>query len=257
MPDFIIIGAQKCGTTSLYNYLIQHPNVKSALQKELHFFDKRFNKSIDWYRSHFPVKEKNVITGEASPNYIFHPHTPQKISKIIPSVKLIALLRNPIDRAYSHYAHNLRANRINLSKGQKEREILSFEEAIKSEDSRLYMEREKILNNSIYYSQDCMYYSYLAKGIYVDQFKRWLNLFPKEQILIIESEKLYAEPAAIFRQVREFLNLPPWELKEYNVHNSIQYRQMDTSLRNYLIDYFKPHNERLYEYLGVQFDWDK
>lgn len=257
MPDFIIIGAQKCGTTSLYNYLIRHPNIKPAIKKELHFFDKYFDKGIDWYRSLFPVNQKNFITGEASPNYIFHLHTPQKISTLVPSVKLIVLLRNPVDRAYSHYAHNLRANRISLKKGKQEREVLSFEEAIKSEEERLYLEREKILNNELYYSQSCMYYSYLAKGIYVEQLKRWLKFFTKEQFLIIESEKFYAEPAEKFREIGEFLNLPQWELKEYDVYNSLQYQKMDPDLRKYLVDYFKPHNKKLYEYLNVKFDWDK
>lgn len=257
MPDFIIIGAQKCGTTSLYNYLIQHPHVKPAIKKELHFFDKKLDKGIDWYRSHFPVDQKDVITGEASPNYIFHPHTPQQISTLIPSVKLIALLRNPVDRAYSHYAHNLRANRINLKKGKQKREILSFEEAIKCEEERLYLEREKSLKNESYYSQSCMYYSYLAKGIYINQLKRWSKFFPKEQILIIESEKLYTEPAVSFRQIGEFLNLPQWELKEYDIYNSLQYQTMDPDLRKYLVNYFKPHNKKLYEYLDVKFNWDK
>jgi hypothetical protein len=257
MPDFIIIGAQKCGTTSLYKYLIEHPCIARARRKGIHFFDKSFVKGMTWYRAHFAsvllkyyVKQihgQDFITGESSPYYIFHPHVPKRISETIPQVQLIVLLRNPIDRAYSHYHHE-------VSKGN---ETLSFEDAIAGETERLDGEREKMLKDGDYYSFNHEHYSYLSRGIYVDQLKLWMSRFPKDQILILKSEDFYADPAAILKQTVQFLNLPTWEATDCTKYNSGNYPKMDVTVRKRLIEYFEPHNQRLYEYLGVNFEWDR
>ncbi|MFN8451844.1 MAG: sulfotransferase [Anaerolineae bacterium] len=125
-PQFAIIGGQKCGTTSLYAYLLQHPRVVS-LFKEVHFFDNNYYKGRRWYRAQFPLagapSEDALITFDASPYYLFHPAAPQRVAALYPDMKLIALLRNPVDRAYSHYSHNR----------QSTAEKLSFEDAIRAE----------------------------------------------------------------------------------------------------------------------------
>lgn len=257
MPNFIIIGAQRCGTTSLYNYLIEHPCVAPSFQKEVHFFDNNFRKGIAWYRAHFPtllykyyvekIHKRKLITGEASPYYIFHPHAPRRIKKILPHVKLIILLRNPVDRAFSHYHHEVRLGF----------ETLSFEDAIKKESERLNGEKEKMLQDEDYYSFNYQHYSYLQRGIYIDQIKVWFHLFPRKQILILKSEDFYADPPTTLRQVFRFLNLPNWELREYKKYNYTIYSKMSTTLRNRLIEYFKPYNEQLSEFLGMNFDWNK
>ena len=256
LPDFIIIGAQKCGTTSLYHYLKQHPCVGPVLLKEVNFFDNHYSKGIAWYRTHFPsvlykfcikqISKQNFVTGEASPDYIFHPHAPKRVLKILPQVKLIILLRNPVDRAYSHYHHQLR----------KGREALSFEKAIEKEEERLGGELQKMLLNENYFSLNRQHYSYLSRGIYIDQLKTWINLFPRKQFLIIKSEDFFENPPRIFKHVLKFLNLPNWELKEYRKINYGNYSKIDATTRKHLIDYFKPHNQRLYEYLGVNFGWE-
>lgn len=247
MPNFIIIGSQKGGTTSLYNYLTQHPYIKAAVNKEVHYFDVHFDKGDNWYRSRFPFCGQDYITGEASPSYIFHPHAPKRIAELTPSVKLIALLRNPVDRAYSHYNHNLR----------KKRENLAFEVAIEKEGERLSNKLEKMLEDDKYFNAKYFHYAYLGRGIYVDQLKNWFNFFSKEQILILSSEDFYADPAVSYSQVLEFLKLPQWELGEYKRFNGLDYQGMTVATRKQLIDYFKPHNQRLYEFLGMSFDWDK
>lgn len=247
MPNFIIIGSQKGGTSSLYNYLIQHPCIKAAFKKELHFFDVNFEKGNDWYRSRFPLYEQNFITGEATPSYIFHPHAPKRIAELTPAVKLIALLRNPVDRAYSHYNHNLR----------KKREKLPFEVALEKEGERLSDKLEKMLENEEYFNSSYFHYAYLKRGIYVEQLKEWFSFFSKEQILILSSEEFYANPAVSYSQVLEFLKLPQWELGEYKRFNGLDYQGMTAATRKQLIDYFKPHNQRLYELLDMSFDWDK
>lgn len=267
LPDFIIIGVQKGGTTSLYKYLIQYPCVASAFAKEVHFFDNHtrahnFGKGMAWYRSHFVyglyrsynklVHKQDLITGEASPDYIFDLHAPRRIAATMPGVKLIALLRNPIDRAYSHYLHNVRAPH------DMGRETLPFEEAIAKEEDRLRGEREKMLQDESYFSYNYMHYSYLSRGIYADQLKTWFDLFPREQILVLRSEDFFANPGTIFKQVLEFLKLQVWELAEYKAYNTRKEGTdgMNPATRERLVDYFKPHNQRLYQLLNINFDWD-
>jgi|SRR5690242_3518862 len=108
LPHFLIIGAQRCGTTSLFEYLARHPDVAPPSAKELHFFDSEYHKGDAWYRERFPSLRNGFITGEATPYYIFHPHTPTRVRDWNSKVKLIVLLRNPVDRAYSHYHHEVR-----------------------------------------------------------------------------------------------------------------------------------------------------
>lgn len=247
MPNFIIIGSQKCGTSSLYNYLIQHPDIQPAFKKELHFFDVNFHKGSDWYRSRFPLGRRNIITGEATPSYIFHPYAPTRIAEMTPSVKVIAILRNPVDRAYSHYNHNLR----------KKRETLSFEIAIQKEEERLSGKLKEIIENEKYFDKAYFHYSYLKRGLYFEQLKKWFGIFSKNQTLVLKSEDFYVNPAASFSEVLEFLELPQWKLKEYKRFNGLDYQGMNGATREQLVDYFKPHNQELTEFLGMSFDWDK
>ena len=258
MPNFIIIGAAKCGTTSLYKYLIQHPNIKFAFQKEPSFFNTYFDKGVSWYRSNFPINNRqSFITGEASPGYFHYPPAPQRIAKLIPSIKLIVLLRNPVDRACSLYYHNL--------KYLGNKDTCPFEQAIKKEAERLDDELQKIINNEKNYNMRSYYHlhkkyyhhAYLRRCIYIDYIKQWLRFFSKKQLLILKSEDLFEKPEKTYARVLDFMNLPKWNLKEYQKYNLNQYQQMNYSTRNYLIDYFKPHNKMLYEYLDMNFDWDK
>lgn len=255
MPNFIVIGANRGGTTSLYAYLQQHPLIISATKKEVHFFDIDYAKGLNWYRTHFPsllhkyyikqTRGEDIITGEASPYYMCHPHAPKRILEHLPQVKLIAILRNPIDRAYSHYQHSIK----------RKTETLSFEEAIDKEEERLQGEEEKMIKDENYYSFPHRAHSYLSRGIYVDQLKVWSSLFPKEQILIIKSEDLYTDPSPTFKKILNFLEIPEWEPKDYKEYNAGSYSKIEPGTRKKLNDYFEPHNQRLYEYLGTNFGW--
>jgi hypothetical protein len=267
LPEFLIIGVQKGGTTSLYRYLEQHPCVAPAFAKEVHFFDNhtrdyKYGKGLSWYRSHFvystskiyhqTVHRQNLITGEGSPDYIFDPNAPQRIAAALPHVKLIVILRNPVDRAYSHYMHNARAA------WDVKREPLSFEEAIAAEPTRLQGEKAKLLQDDSYFSYNYMHYSYLQRGMYADQLQTWFSLYPKEQMLILGSENFFADPQAHFKQVLEFLGLPDWDLPEYKSFNTRSQGAiaMADQTRSQLLEYFKPHNQRLYQILGNDFGWD-
>lgn len=173
---------------------------------------------------------------------------PSRIKTSLPDVKLILLLRNPIDRAFSQYYKLVKLGR----------EKLSFEEAIKIEPERINDETEKMLQNKNYYSLKYHNYSYLTAGIYAERLERWIKLFPKEQILILKSEDLYDDPKSIYEKTLEFLNLPKYELqnfKKFNYHEDQQ--KMNHSIRQKLIEYYKPHNEKLYKLLDRDFNWDK
>ena len=278
MPDFLIIGAQRSGTSSLYFSLAEHPYIVPPIAKELHFFDANYTKGLHWYRAQFPttiekyyaehIRRHIFITGEASPSYLFHPLAPQRISKLMPDVKLIVLLRNPIDRAFSQHWYNVKANRI---------ETLSFKEAIEAEPGRIAGEREKLLADESYSSPTYRPFSYLTRGIYVDQLQYWMEFYPKAQFLILRSEDFYSQPAATVHEVLNFLGVPDTEInankeyKRYKVPNKAGYKssssteqkqgndhtRMDPELRKFLIDYFRPHNARLSAFLNRDFDWDK
>jgi hypothetical protein len=258
MPTFIIIGVQKGGTTSLYRYLTAHPNIAPIYIKEPHFFDIYFHKGLPWYRAHFPTsvekyyaryfQKHDLITGEASPYYVVHPLAAQRIAKTLPKVKLIVLLRNPIDRAYSQYQHQLRQPGV---------EALSFEEAIDVEEQRLAGEEDKLRNDETYVSFNHRHYSYLARSTYINQLPNWMSIFPKEQLLILKSEDLYTDATRIVQQTLEFLNVPALpQGQTYKAFNEARYSPMNPATRERLVEYFKPYNERLYEFLGRDFGWD-
>lgn len=255
LPDFLIIGAMKCGTSSLFEYLKLHPWVW-ADKKEICYFALNFAQGINWYRSHFPtdaykkfankILNKDLITGEACPYYLLNPHTPRRVYETIPQAKIIVILRNPVDRAHSHYYHNY----------NRRFETLSFEEAIEAEQERLQVEIEKLRGDEYYISYKHYTFSYLLKGEYVDQLINWMKFFPREQFLILKFEHFFSDPASNIKQVLAFLNLPDWELKKTWVHNQGSYPAMSETLRSRLSEYFAPHNRKLEEYLGMAFNWE-
>lgn len=245
-PDFVIIGAQKCGTTFLYDLLMQHPRVEPAERKEVHFFDLHYGKGVDWYRSRFPPREQGTLTGEATPYYLFHPHAARRMAKVVPGVRLITLLRNPIDRAYSHYHMELGRGRETLK---------TFEEAVDAEEGRLRGERTRMLEDEHYASFDYQHFSYLSRGIYVDQLMEWSRFFGGEQMLVSRSEDFFEGNVDALEPVLEFLGLADWKPEVMEPSFEGSYPPMDPATRRRLHDYFEPHNRRLHEYLGVDFGW--
>jgi Sulfotransferase domain len=258
LPDYLIIGAQRAGTTSLYKYLAQHPGVGAAfLGKGAHFFDTSYSGDLDSYRAHFPTRVQKryvklrhgmeLVTGEASPYYLAHPHAPFRIAEALPDVKLIALLRDPVERAYSHYQHE-------LARGF---ETLSFEEAIEDEPRRLEGELEKMRADPTYNSFSYQHHTYLTRGRYAEQLETWYSLFPKRQILVLTSEEFFADPDRIYRRVLGFLGVPPLSLARYETFNPRRYEDMDETTRGRLIEYFAEPNQRLYELEGVDYGWTR
>jgi hypothetical protein len=253
LPDYLVIGAQKCGTSFLHRLLARHPSIKPSFLKEVHYFDLNFGKGESWYRSQFPVQVRNdrgYITGEASPYYLFHPHAPRRAASVIPETKLIALLRNPVDRAYSHYQHQVK--RVNGAS----HETLSFEGAIEAEESRLDGELEKLLQDEYYDSLNYRSYSYLSRGIYVDQLLAWSEFFDRSRMLVLRSEDLFGATEDTLETILDFLGVPRWAPKTPTpIPNKREYTGLSPTTRQRLDEYFRPHNCRLYEYLGVDLGW--
>ena len=248
LPDFIIIGVQKCGTTALYKYLEEHPDVLPALTKEIHFFDNNYHRRLTWYRAHFPASRFGAargLTGEASPSYFLHPLAPARVSVSTPAARLVVVLRNPADRAYSHYQHNVR----------KGRERMTFEQAIEVEEKRLDGKIEQLLE-SVNYFVNYHQFSYLLRGIYAAQLQRWYACFAPERILVLDNRDLLTDPSPTFRRALEFLSLSVWE-PEYRIHHHYGYSGIESSTRERLAAFFRPHNERLYELMGHDFGWDR
>jgi hypothetical protein len=258
LPDFIIIGAQRCGTTSLYGYLDAHPDVAPASVKEIHYFDLHFRRGASWYRSFFPLmihrhyaarrRRRPFATGEASPYYIFHPRAAERVFATVPSAKLILMLRNPVDRAYSQYCHEVREGFEDAP---------TFSEALDREAQRLEGERERLLAEDGYVSYSHLHHSYRARGVYVDQIRTWRRFFPRERILILKSEEFFLEPRAVLERVQVFLGLPERRLERDEHRNRIDYPEMDSGVRGRLAEYFRPHNQELYRYLDMDFGWDR
>jgi len=253
LPDFIIVGAQKSGTSSLYNYLCQHPSILPAAHKEVHFFDFHFQKGTLWYRSHFPMRlgaagtRGTCITGEATPYYLVHPAVASRCRETLPDVRLIFVLRNPIDRAYSHYQHCVRRGRDDAR---------TFEEALAREPERLAKEAQKMPRDGNFVGGALQHHSYLRRGAYIDDIERWLALYPREQMLFLSTEELLHEGQNQYNRIVEFLGLSSFMQVNWRKENVGSYPDMSAETRTGLINHFRPFNERLFEFLGHRFPWD-
>jgi hypothetical protein len=258
LPEFLIIGAQRCGTTSLYKYLAEHPQFQSATlrTKGVHFFDTRYEKGMAWYRAHYPTSMfrayfkarhgAGLVTGEASPYYLFHPHVPYRIAKHVPEAKLIVMLRDPIERTYSQWQHE-------LSRGFDDSQ--TFEEGLDREAERLAGELDRMNADPDYKSFSHQHHSYVARSKYADQLDVYRSLVPASQIHAIRAEDFFGDPGVEYAKVLEFLGLPSHDLGEYKKHNGYKRTPMAESTRQRLVDEFADSNRRLIETLGSQFTW--
>ena len=246
LPGFVVIGAQKAGTSTLYNLLIRHPQVGEAERKEIHYFDTGYERGVRWYRSRFPFKKAGRrMTGEASPYYLYHPHAPRRMRSLLPEARLIALLRNPVDRAYSHYQHNRRHGR----------EPLPFQEAIAREPERLEGELERMIGDPSYYSFAHQHYSYLDRGGYHEQLERFTEYFSREKMLVLKSERFFQDTAEVWREVLDFLDLDPSPVPDGRTYNAGSYSDLDSQMRHSLMEHFQPGIHRLARSWGGQFEW--
>lgn len=248
LPSYLIVGAQRCGTTSLQKLLVGHPQIrKPLLRKGIHYFDTDYEKKPEWYQAHFPLNlgDSNGITGEASPYYLFHPAVPERINQLLPDVKVIALLRDPVERAVSHHKHEVRRTF----------ESLDLEQALAAEDARLAGEAEKLLSDPGYLSFNHQHYSYVARGRYADQVERYMDLFGPDQVLVVESEDLWESPKPVLSKVLAFLGVDDWEPAEFPHMNATRPSEIHPDIRDYLARQFADSNRRLQGLIGRTFSW--
>jgi hypothetical protein len=258
MPEFLIIGAQRCGTTSLYKYLAEHPLFVSATlgTKGVHFFDTHYGNGLAWYRAHFPTTARrrwfhachgaDLITGEASPYYLFHPHAPYRIARDLPEAKLIVLLRDPVERAYSQWQHELTRGFEDLER---------FEDALDAEPGRLASDLQRMNADPDYRGPAHQHWSYMARSRYAEQLEVYRSLFPAEQLLAIKSEDLFSTPEAEYARVQAFLGLPDHPPAAFQSHNSYRRAPMHPDTRTRLVEHFAESNDRVVEMLGAHFSW--
>lgn len=257
-PAFVVIGAKRGGTTSLYNYLLEHPQISPLFParqkiKGPHYYDAEFARGPRWYRSHFPLRVPGgsrpggKIAGEASPYYLFHPLAAGRLARDHPGVRLIVVLRDPVERAYSHYKERVRHGA----------EPLSFEDALAAEEDRIRGEAERIAREPGYRSAEHEDHSYLAQGRYLEMLPRWFSLFPRKQFYIAASEDFYRDPSRIVSEVWSFLGLPPHGLRSRTRHNYHPAPGLRPETRDRLQHAFAAHNSELERLLGRELPWPK
>lgn len=255
-PTFLVIGAQKAGTTPLHRYLVEHPAVLCAEPKEVHFFDNAYDRGSAWYPAHFPARSEvreirrtlgAAAVGEVTPAYLFHPRAAQRVHAFDPGLRLLAVLRDPVDRAYSQYQMQVR----------RRGETLSFEEALALEEMELPAELHRARDDPSYISPSGFRRSYVARGLYAAQLERWLELFPRERVLVLSSEELLTEPDAAMATIASFLGVPEWKAPRYPRRSTGSYEPMADETRERLARTFEQHNRRLEELLSRRLDWTR
>jgi Sulfotransferase domain len=267
LPDFLVIGAAKGGTTSLFRWLSEHPFIeppsppwlRGVPMKEVHFFDYNHYRRPDWYRAHFPLTRdlasferehgRAFLTGEASASYLSHRWAPERAKKLLPDAKLIVVLRDPVARAYSQF---------HMSRREGQEPFDSFEDAVAAEEERLRPELARVEADRRYNSWPLGIWSYLLRSRYAEHLERWLDVFPREQFLFVKAEDLFGAPQAALDGVADYLGVPRHAAAELpRLKDGGRYRPLAPETRARLDDYFRPHNERLVTLTGIDFGWDR
>ncbi len=267
LPDFMIIGIMKGGTTSFYENLTQHPQIYPALYKEIHYFNRHLlnlisdTRDINWYSAHFPPRrvldQRNGITGEATPNYINHWNIVPQIAEILPDVKIIILLRDPVKQAYSHYQHHQRSRSINrdeLFMTYIEHELEFYKEVGVSNALFDDQTLNELKQNSKVKGRITRYAVY---GLYIFQIKRWHEFFDKSQFLIMKSEDYFKHPETHLEEAANFLGVNPhsFDFKREDKQSGHSYEPISQEAKAALEEFFAPYNQQLYDYLDRDFGW--
>jgi hypothetical protein len=250
LPGFLIVGAQRCGTTSMYRALAAHPSVRKAvLHKGVHYFDMNYDRGLGWYRAHFPLARgahpQASQTFESSPYYLFHPLAAERIAADLPGVKLIVLVRDPVERAYSAYTHE-------FARGF---ETEPFESAIDLEPDRLNGEAARIVSEPGYLSHSHQHHAYRARGQYAEQLERLERLFDRANIHVVDSGDFFTKPEPVYDGVLDFLGLASDGYPQFERHNARPRSAIPETLRARLDEHFVSFDEQLTDWLGRIPSW--
>jgi hypothetical protein len=263
-PNFMIIGAAKSGTTSLFQYLAKHPDIIPSNKKEPLYFSVEQRRGLKWYLHNFPLKEekKERLTFEASPSYLYYKQGLKRIGRFFPDIKLIILLRDPVERAFSQWNFNREGSPFLVGRPEV-KDKRPFSKAIKDE-----------LNNPDHLHK---LHKYIYRSHYSKHLKEVYKIFSNNQILVLDSDDLKKEPQRTLTEVTNFLELDPVyheyeksnegkegllqkkdvdeskKLKSYNVYE--YKKEIDPDTEEFLRHYFKPFDKEIVEMTGKKFSW--
>lgn len=257
VPDVLIAGASRCGTTSLHRALLTHPGmIPPILHKGIHYFDVAYGRGPTWYRSHFPLRATAArrtagvpgapVCFESSGYYMFHPEAPRRIAETLPGVRLIVMLRDPVERAFSAWKHE-------HARGFDP--VTAFEQALEREPERLEGEVDKIRSDVDYISRAHRHQAYVTRGQYVEQLQVLHDLFGRDRVHVMFSEDFFATPEPEYERLLEFLRLPVVHAPAYEQHNARRSKAMADSTREALNRHFEPYDTALAELLGRVPPW--
>jgi hypothetical protein len=244
LPDFLVIGGQRCGTTSLFRALMGHPQVRRpVMHKGVNYFDLNYTQGEAWYRGHFPMRGSDDRTRvfDSSGYYMFHPMAAERIARDLPGVKIVAMVRDPVERAYSAYKHEL-ARGFEWEK--------SFGRALELEDDRLAGEVERICADPNYYSFNHRHHAYRRRGEYAALLEPFRSRLGPENVLLIESERFFATPEPEFRRLTAFLGIDDRMPERFDRYNARPGAGLDPAVREQLQGHYGPHDEALARLLG-------
>jgi len=252
LPDFLIIGIMRGGTTSLFQYMTKHPSILGPIRgqadrKEINFFNVHWNKGVDWYRECWPPRNADYLFGEATPDYLCDPPVPERISKTLsPSTKFIVLLRNPVARAWSHYCH-YRGHEL---QGMSELDLANL--------TKMVNDKMKIHLHVNPYPRQRV----LQMGFYALHLERWFRWFKPENFLIFESDMFFDNPEQMTNRAFDFLNLKPYHLEAYDnidilkrIRPQARYPKIPEKLGEVLREFYAPYNRKLYGLLDIDYGW--
>ncbi|MFL6049626.1 MAG: sulfotransferase domain-containing protein [Gaiellales bacterium] len=256
LPGFLIVGGQRCGTTSMYRALAQHPLIQKPIwHKGVHYFDLHYDRGLGWYRAHFPLRAgagrmerawgRPPLAFESSPYYMHHPLAPGRIAHDLPGVKLIVLVRDPVERAHSAHAHE-------LARGFEDE---PFERALALEPQRLEREEDRMRADPAYRSHALQHQAYVTRGQYADQLDRLAALVGRERLLVLDSGAFFSEPEAEYSRVLAFLELPRCGTTVFERHNARPRPHVPDATRQRLSAHFEPYDARLEPWLAGVPSW--
>jgi len=255
-PNFIIIGVQKSGTSTVFNQLSLHSALRGSTPKELHFFDREeMNKqNLKNYKDHFrqSIFTSRKLLFEATPSYFYYPNVPKRISGISPSAKFILLLRDPTERAFSAwsmyqqlYKNSSKASNAVQNYFNKMKEFPSFKEVIYNEITAFRSGLKQDLEPSI-----------VRRGLYKLQLDHWLQYFPLEQFLILGFRDLQENPQLLFDKIYRFLNVYSEKISILEIKNKTTYESViSLEEKDFLNQFYAPFNQELFDFLGDEINW--
>jgi len=264
-PTVLIVGAQKCGTTSLFRYLRQHPALAPARKKEIHFFNnqRHYDLGVNWYLAHFPLKwlARGRQTFEATPLYLYSPVAARRIHQFNPSMKLLVLVRNPVDRAYSHWNMFRQLWEKDPSFRPPSAQEHNWSLLLRMQDQGVVRPFADLVHwemSTLPRVEDEPEPSLIRRGLYADQLQRLYESFPREQVLVVPTASLKAQPAQVLAEIFAFLDVDPMIAQKVDTaprHERTYVDRIDERLRAELSEFFRPYNQRLYEIVGKDLGW--